>query len=245
MKDAYGSIPTAEPVATVPMVEITAPVTMQEGYKFNAIYDGVVFPVIVPAGGVVKDQVIIVPFNPSAAGSSGVAGAWKDDFMDCTRFGIFHPSFIMACCCPLILLGQVMTRLNLDWLGNSAPSGEWTQTFRKMVYISVAYVILCLLLSPADPQNPPSPLYNLVNFVYAVFMIYLLMRVRKLVRDQGQIPETRCIGCEDLCCAAFCGCCTVSQLARQTANYNCYDEAHFFTPDGLPPSSRTAPDITV
>jgi hypothetical protein len=30
-----------------PMVEVTAPATMLEGYKFRAVYEGVQFPVIV------------------------------------------------------------------------------------------------------------------------------------------------------------------------------------------------------
>jgi len=227
---SYGSIPTAEPVKAVPMVEVTAPATMLEGYKFRAVYEGVQFPVIVPAGGCVKDQVLTVPFNPNA--SALPIRAWKDDIFECTKYGIIHPSLLTACCCPLILMGQIMTRLRLDWLANDAPDGAWKGTFRRMLYITIGYVILNVFLSPVDPQDPCSLLFNIVVFIYTVFVIYLMTVVRRRIRERDQIREERCIGCEDVVCAAFCGCCTVSQMARQTADYD-LDEGRFFTPDGL------------
>lgn len=232
----YGAIATAEPVvedeSNVPMVEVAAPATLQEGFKFRAIYEGVQFPVIVPAGGCVAGQILTVPFNPRA--SSAPTRAWKDDIFACTRYGICHPSFLTAWCFPLILLGQVMTRLKMNWLAKEAPGGEWQNTFRTMIYITLVYMFLNLILSPADPEDY-SILYNILVLTYSLFMIYLVTKVRREVRRRHEIPEERCIGCEDVVCAALCGCCTVSQLARQTADYD-VDEGQFLTPDGLAPS---------
>jgi len=67
-------------------------------------------------------------------------------------------------------------------------------------------------------------------------MLYLVTKVRGIVRAQNNIPETRCIGCEDFCCSFWCSCCTVSQLARQTADYD-VEDARFFTSDGLSPKT--------
>eukprot|EP00557_Chaetoceros_sp_GSL56_P014335 CAMPEP_0176477746 /NCGR_PEP_ID=MMETSP0200_2-20121128/801_1 /TAXON_ID=947934 /ORGANISM="Chaetoceros sp., Strain GSL56" /LENGTH=251 /DNA_ID=CAMNT_0017873605 /DNA_START=201 /DNA_END=956 /DNA_ORIENTATION=+ len=243
----YGAIPTAEPVveeqqrANVRMVEVPAPATLQEGFKFRAIYEGVQFPVVVPAGGCVVGQILTVPFNPDA--SDAPTRAWKDDIFACTRYGIFHPSFLTAWCFPLILLGQVMTRLKMNWLAQDAQSGgQWRNTFRTMIYITLGYIFLNLILSPADPNADNSVLYNILVFVYSMFMIYLVTKVRREVRRRNEIPEERCIGCEDIVCAAFCGCCTVSQLARQTADYD-MDEGQFMTPDGL--SHTMAPVLNV
>jgi Cys-rich protein (TIGR01571 family) len=238
---SYGSIPTAEPVEAVPMVEVTAPATMLEGYKFRAVYEGVQFPVIVPAGGCTKDQVLTVPFNPNA--NALPTRGWKDDIFECTKYGIIHPSLLTACCCPLILMGQIMTRLKLDWLAKDAPEA-WKGTFRRMIYITIGYFILNMILSPVDPQDPCSPMFNVVVFIYTLFMIYLMAVVRRRIRQRDQIPEERCIGCEDVVCAAFCGCCTVSQMARQTADYD-LDEGRFFTSDGLPLESVPAPVMHV
>merc|ERR1712038_1274812 len=176
------------------MVEVTAPATLKAGYIFKASYDGILFDVVVPTGGVVEGQNLVVPFDPNATqhGTAEVIGYWKDDLCACTRYGLCHPSIINACLIPLVLLGQVMTRLKLGWSAKPAPAGE---------------------------------------------------RTKRIVREQNEIPETRCVGCEDFCCAFWCGCCTVSQLARQTADYD-VEDARFFTNDGLPPK-KLAPAIVV
>jgi len=229
---SYGAVLTAEPIEamSMPMVEVTAPANMQEGSKFLAVYEGLQFPVIVPAGGCTVNQVLTVPFNPKA--NELPTRAWKDDIFDCTKFGVIHPSFIIACCCPLILMGQVMTRLKMDWLAEEVPDGTWKETFRTMLYITIGYFILNLLLSPADPDYPRSLLYNIVMLVFTIYMVYIVAVVRQKIRERDHIPEEICIGCEDVVCAFYCSCCTVSQLARQTADYE-LEDAQFLTPDGL------------
>ncbi|KAL7571415.1 hypothetical protein ACA910_007720 [Epithemia clementina (nom. ined.)] len=43
-------------------------------------------------------------------------GQWKDGLFDCFRFGVFHASVWNALCCPTILMAQVLTRLDLNWM---------------------------------------------------------------------------------------------------------------------------------
>lgn len=193
---------------------------------------------IKPAGGVTQGQKLTVPFT------AGATGAWKDDICACTRYGICHPSFINALCCPLILLGQVMTRFQLDWLARPAAESQFKKTFAITVCITIAYAILQIVLSPSDPdQDTPGVLYNMVSLTYGIFMLLLVTKMRRIVREQYAIPETRCGGMEDFCCAFWCGCCTISQLARQTTDYDIKD-GRFFTNDGLPPNIE-APIVTV
>ena len=114
---------------------------------------------------------------------------------------------------------------------------------RNIIYILIGYSILDLLLSPSNiKEEQESPMINFVSLVFSFFMIYVVMKARRTIRERDQIPEEQCIGFEDLACAACCNCCTISQMARQTANYD-EEEGHFFTPDGLPPP--LAPVITV
>lgn len=48
-------------------------------------------------------------------------GQWKDGVLGCFHlFGFCHTSLWMSCCCPLIALGQVITRLDLDWTGKQS-----------------------------------------------------------------------------------------------------------------------------
>jgi Cys-rich protein (TIGR01571 family) len=231
-----------EVIQATTMVEVKAPATLNAGYTFNAIYEGVTFPVVVPAGGVTEGQTLFVPFEPDLQNNNGV-GAWKDDLFACTRYGICHASLITACCCPLITLGQIMTRLKLNWCGKTGPEEEWSKSFQTMVYITIAYVIVNVLTSPASPDEQPGFTYILITFIYGVFMWILITRIRKAVRARDGIPETRCIGCEDFCCGLWCSCCTVAQLARQTADYD-VEDGRLFTNDGLPPK-ETSPVVIV
>jgi len=129
-----------------------------------------------------------------------------------------------------------MTRLKLDWRGNPAPAGEWAKTFPIFVYITIGYMILYIILSPdPDDMDDPSPLYQLVTFVYGVFLFYIVYKVRKHVRAKDGISEIRCFGCEDVCCSLCCGCCTTSQLARQTTDYD-EEDAYYFSNTGLAPA---------
>jgi len=135
--------------------------------------------------------------------------------------------------CPLILLGQVMTRLKLDYLARPTSSeDQWSQTFSIMVAFTVIYMLCAILFSPSD-------FFSMVNFAYEVFIIITVMNVRKFIRARDGIPERNCQGCEDLCCGLWCGCCSASQMARQTTDYDTKD-ATYLTNDGIlsPDSER-------
>ena len=60
-QSSYGTV-SASPAPT--NVQVIAPATLQAGYTFDAMYDGVTFTVTVPSGGVTKGQRFIVPFSP-------------------------------------------------------------------------------------------------------------------------------------------------------------------------------------
>jgi len=223
--DTYGSVADVEPIQATQLVEVEAPSNLPEGFKFNSVYEGVMFPVIVPAGGVVKGQKIVVPFDPNVAATSTAGPAWKDSLCNCCTFGCIHPSIVNAAFCPLILLGQIMTRLQLDYLARPSSQEQWSQTYNTMVGLTVIYFICALFF-------PDSDFFSLVNFLYTVFVIVTVVSVRQYLRARDGIPETNCVGCEDLCCGLCCACCSTSQMARQTANYDAQNAA-FFTNDGI------------
>jgi Cys-rich protein (TIGR01571 family) len=134
-------------------------------------------------------------------------------------------------------MAQVMTRLKLNIFGNEAPSQEYKVTFSRMIMIVIAYWILASIFSPPSPEfeadnhgnvtvtRDDCPIwqriiYNLVTASFTLYTLIVLIKVRAAVRKRYQIPEKQCHGMEDCCCAFWCGCCTVAQLARQTADYD-------------------------
>mmetsp|Transcript_1627 Transcript_1627/g.2152 ORF Transcript_1627/g.2152 Transcript_1627/m.2152 type:complete len:263 (+) Transcript_1627:123-911(+) len=255
------SIPlaTAIPVSVAEIVEVVAPATLQEGFSFQAIYNKTPFTVTVPAGGVKEGQKIRVPFMPTPVvsefaplvGDAAPQGKWKDDLCDCTKHGFCHPSLLNACCVPQILMAQVLTRLKMNMFGKPSPEA-WRFTFKRIFILVFSYWILASFLRPppptfelddegttiaVPPDVPPwqGIAYYIISTAFGIYTLLVLMRTRAAVRARFQIPEQQCHGMEDCCCALWCGCCTVAQLARQTGDYE-NTSAICCTETGLPPT---------
>lgn len=152
-------------------------------------------------------------------------------------------------------MAQILTRMRMNWLGSPTTEYDWHMTFRRIAIIVVVYYVLSLLLQPdytevittedgtATVIQHEGPLwksisYNIASFSFGLYTLIVMIRLRAAVRNKYEIPTKRCGGAEDCCCVFFCGCCTVGQLARQTANYE-EIRAVCCTDTGLPPSMQT------
>mmetsp|Transcript_7223 Transcript_7223/g.15666 ORF Transcript_7223/g.15666 Transcript_7223/m.15666 type:complete len:149 (+) Transcript_7223:463-909(+) len=140
-----------------------------------------------------------------------------------------------------------MTRMKLTWLGNRGPEKETSQTFKIILLIVIASIIfsgfqlLSANVSPFANSSPFATLNVLIwndSFLYQIFMttlslytIIIIARTRAYIRAKYKIPEKQCGGCEDYCCALFCQCCTVTQMACHTTDYQVISAA-YCTPDG-------------
>ena len=195
----------------------------------------------------------------SALDDNSPRGAWKDGLCDCLSLGLCHPSLWCAWCCPQILMAQVLTRMNMSWLGER-DSPKASQTFRTVVYVVIAYYVLSSILAPPKPTaqvsgseddlqvewvqpeaNPLSYfLYQVVNAAFGLYTLIIMVKLRAAVRERYSLPDQTPCGdtIEDVFCACCCGCCTVSQLARHTADYH-ERRAVWCSNTGLPPKPTT------
>jgi Cys-rich protein (TIGR01571 family) len=171
------------------------------------------------------------------------AGKWKDGLCDCCVEGCCHPSLLNAICFKQILIGQTLTRMKLTWCGVPASSrNEYKSTFHVLLWLTICYWIIWFFFHDCDEEShnngghfchgPARHVMSTVNCVWWVYTIIILIKLRKAVRTRYNIRERQCTGCEDCCCAVFCTCCTVAQLARQTANYQS-QRAYCCTETGL------------
>lgn len=234
--------------------EVVAPTSLPEGYTFDAEANGRVFRVTVPAGGVEEGQAFRVPFPPDENEHLGVAdsvpvpvpvqdavpmGEWRDGLCDCCTLGVVHPVLWNAWCCPLVLVGQVMNRLKITWLGDCG-------RVHVLLAISIGVYILHAALNAIwsvlyiDKYSDMAGVNvsfgfgrGFVGFAFEVFVLVLVWQTRTRIRDRYNIPEKQCRGCEDCCCAYWCLCCTLSQMARHTADYHTY-AAQCCSETGLP-----------
>jgi len=219
--------PVVNEAVAVPIVTITSPANLDEGFVFEAEYDGESFPVVVPKGGVVKGQAFEVDFIKNDE-VSPTSGKWKDGLFDCCAFGPCHASFLMALCCPIILTGQVMTRLNLNMWGLPGTPQEVRNTFRVLLIIAILYefrrisfFVPGVFSHGSDEDEAVAFIRSLFDIFMAVFLIVLWYRTRKATRERDNIPNDTCCGVTNDCCIPFwCTCCAVSQMARHTTDYN-------------------------
>jgi Cys-rich protein (TIGR01571 family) len=131
-----------------------------------------------------------------------------------------------------------MTRMNLTPYGTS-----WSRSpFKFMLLVFVGFLViyygifLAMIVYAAQfphgevPNH--SPYYsmmvtvkNCLHVAFSIYVVILICQTRAHVRRTYAIPEASCRGCEDCCCAYWCSCCTVAQMARHTADYRKYHAA--------------------
>uniref|UniRef100_A0A7S1D7B1 Uncharacterized protein n=1 Tax=Cyclophora tenuis TaxID=216820 RepID=A0A7S1D7B1_CYCTE len=240
-------IPSAEaiPATTVETVEVIAPATLQAGYTFDAVFKGKTIPVTVPEGGVQRGDKMTITFQQQIVPTEATPltgeepiehttrGEWKDGLCECCKYSCCHPSFMNAWCCPQILMAQVLTRLRMNWLGDAAPESQWKQTFCRIVILVVLFIIITTITAPPPPKYNNGVAYypgyamwkdityHVVTVAFGLYYLIVLCKTRRAVREKYDIPpDKRCGDCEDFCCAFWCACCTVAQVARQTADYD-------------------------
>lgn len=236
---------------TTRLIEVTAPSTLPAGYVFDVNVGNVTFPVEVPSGGVKEGEKFRVPDPTSTnddgishvrvSSTSGPVGHWKDGVCDCCILGVRHPTPWLACCCRVVLLGQIMTRLKTGFFGIPA-----AYTFKvalciaavQSTFLSVMYCIQAkeqirffkelrnrTYYDPQpDPINYGTTYYTcyLMASSLGLYVLYAAVKTRASIREKYAIPQAACDGCEDCCCIFCCGCCTISQMARHTADYETY-----------------------
>mmetsp|Transcript_43821 Transcript_43821/g.106263 ORF Transcript_43821/g.106263 Transcript_43821/m.106263 type:complete len:276 (+) Transcript_43821:290-1117(+) len=236
----------------------------------GSIVDGVaVPPEVVATAAAIATEATPLAGKVTAATTPTILGRWKDGIFDCFSQGLCHPSLWCACCCPLLLMGQVLTRLKMTWYGTSSSSSTaYRRTFWTVLGIFITYCVASSSLS--CPPEPPSQgdidelksmidddsiitqiqqdidqmtldyeacpgwkpyVLSCIQCVMGLYTLVVMIRLRRAVRTAYRIPPRGCCGgpsgdcgdvcaVEDCCCVFWCTCCTVSQLARQTADYD-------------------------
>ena len=170
MKRSYGT-----PAEVPTSVQVIAPATLSAGYTFEASYNSVTFPVTVPQGGVTEGQRFIVPFLPPTAVAKAVpmqsdaeipTGAWRDSLWNCCAFGPCHSHFLNSWFCRSVLIGQLLTRMKMDWLGSLQRRNDsnddagrnyhqgWRNSFRNLILLTVAFYLLMAVTTTPQTMDP-------------------------------------------------------------------------------------------
>lgn len=177
---------------------------------------------------------------------------WRDNIYDCFKHGLVHPVVCLGLFCFPVPLGQVMTRMDLNWLGDyrdpESQQGVRISSFKVVmlilaIYLFGLYVTSQNLLEEMMELELPLPMFLPLNmspwdFLFWVYCFYMVMKTRSYIRRKYSIPERGCTGFEDCFCAFFCLPLTICQMARHTADYDTYVGA-YCSETGLPPNAPT------
>jgi Cys-rich protein (TIGR01571 family) len=215
-----------------PCIRVVAPATLEEGYTFDVMLEGVAFTVTVPEGGVVKGEEFEIPYpSPSSDETVGVQAStddddeaaddvesngarkqksplgWRTSLCSCCDVST-QATFWLGLFCTPVLLAQIITRLKLNWRGRVDTREETSLSFNKILFGFIAVLILGYL---------PIAGY----FIVAAYLLLIIVGVGKNVRASMRRKynidaSTRCESFDDCCCMCFCGACSAIQMARHT-----------------------------
>jgi Cys-rich protein (TIGR01571 family) len=187
--------------------------------------------------------------------SSDEVGKWKSGLCDCCKYGACHKALLTAWCCAPLLLGQLLTRMKMTWLGEGTTTSEqYMYTFRNVLIVAIVDYIInsiysCtpdlpdevdgeIVMVPGDCTSWQLSVTSWVDFFFWLYTFICLVRLRVAVRAKYNIPEENCEGCEDEVCILCCPCLSAVQIAHQTADYD-NEKAYFFTKSGLSNETMT------
>jgi len=148
--------------------------------------------------------------------SKAPIGRWKDGLCDWVCH-VLYPVFWVPYFCHLVALGQVMTRLQLNWKGRPGTANAVRQTFKIMLNITILFTVINWIGSAVfggtvgfeeekaydnnlnvitieKPIFVPSD-YNVEFHHISVFLLYvftgiLMMRTRHYLRSRYHIPKS-------------------------------------------------------
>ena len=125
----------------------------------------------------------------------------------------------MAFLCQPIQLAQVMTRMNLNTIGNPDTPASVRRTI-------VSVLLICLTVSVLSQIWPG------IYLLFLVYAVYAGVRTRLAIRKKFQIGNSDdcSVMCGDCVTVFFCGCCSLIQMSRHTDD----GEYDALSPDGLP-----------
>jgi len=217
----------------VTIVSIKAPKDMNAGFQFYCIHDGMPFVVTVPPGGVTMNQTFSAPFNEESRRNAKTE-EWSDGICSWS-------SHFLSCCvasfCPMVLMGQVMTRMQLTMFAttSSNPSPDTCRNVTGLLLgLTILGFVLTLAFAKAETKVETkivngrierygkaekafgNELLNLPTNLALLLLLVFVFKTRGIVRQRYNIAGSW-LG--DCCISWWCTCCAVAQLARQTSEY--------------------------
>ncbi|OEU21448.1 hypothetical protein FRACYDRAFT_235075 [Fragilariopsis cylindrus CCMP1102] len=167
----------------------------------------------------------VTPIFVVAEQPQNEAGSWKSGLCSCCKYGCCHSALLWGYCFPAILMGQLLTRMKMTWLGDptTPPSEEYKKTFRTVVTIVICNLLIqsmfyCPATIPIDTDDDytsylvvqnddvdcpmwKQSLTNATSMIFGLYalivMIKLRMRILQMAHQTANYDEIRPVCCND------------------------------------------------
>jgi Cys-rich protein (TIGR01571 family) len=139
-------------------------------------------------------------------------GKWRRSLCGCCGV-LTQATFWMGTICTPILVGQLLTRLRLDWLGHETNNEDTrAMTFNRIVMSAIAVLLLGYI---------PVVGAVIVLLYWVTVVVCIGTNLRTHMRRRYRIPAPCCPRicdgkCNDGLTMLLCGCCATIQMARHT-----------------------------
>jgi len=146
-------------------------------------------------------------------------GRWRDNLCDCFGY-CCRPVCLNTWFCSPCLLAQVMSRVGLNAVGEQTTPKLAQNTSRHVVSV-LAVIFIFTVIDRSFPSTFENGsvafLYSALKFLVGLYFLIIIFRTRNFIRKKSEIAGS---DCEDCCCAYWCSCCVIGQMARHTAQYD-------------------------
>lgn len=172
--------------------------------------------------------------------------AWRDGLQDVFLYGILHPYCVLSFVVPLFAVGQVMTRLQFNCIGNPASILEVRGNFYSLISAAVLWFILNIVAIASFYIHWGRGIivsFDLILFIVTNlsmfgFSVYVIANTRYNLREKYRIPASESLGTyEDYLLTATMMPFVVAQMGRHTVDHSIINYS-MFSPSGLPPGVR-------
>lgn len=152
---------------------------------------------------------------------------WRDGLWDIFAHGVCHPLVFLSFFAPIFALGQVMTRLKLNWIGMPSDDDGTKYIFSRIGTIVVVWlalnlsaISLCIFAWTYVHYYIEALSFTLAmsNLWFYGFCVFATGNTRRYIRDIYNIKDGA--GLSDYMLAAAYMPFTIAQMGRHTADYN-------------------------
>lgn len=211
----------------------TAPSDLPAGFIFDVEVEGRRYSARVPEGGFRKGEEFELPYNNEASHNDELVkvvktetqeseedvdqqeydelgaprGHWRTHLFACCDV-VTQATFWMALCCAPVLIAQLLSRMRVNWQGKPDAPLETSLSYNKIILSFITVLFLGTLF--------PGSGFILLFAYLVICFLWIARNIRQTMRQKYEIPAKIHEKVDDCCLMAFCGCCSLIQMARHT-----------------------------